>query len=174
MQIRAKRSLIAAALAAAVAAPVLAQGWMMQGGQGPGMMQGMGPGMMQGGPGGWGRMMGMRGMMGDPAQHMSGRLAFIEAELGITDAQRTLWDAYADAVRDAAGSMSSMHERMIAMDTLPALPERLAFMEEMMSTHLAALQTVREEATALYEALSPEQKETADTVMGMGMGMGMM
>jgi hypothetical protein len=157
-----KRSVVAAALAAALAAPAMAQGWMMQDHRGPGMMQG---------DGGWGHMMGMgRMMMGDPGRHMGGRLAFIEAELGVTEAQRPLWDAYAKAVRGAAASMAALHGRMQGMQTAPSLPERLALMEEMMANRLAALQTVRGEATALYEALSPAQREVADSIMGMGMG----
>jgi hypothetical protein len=140
----------------------MAQGWMMQDHRGPGMKQGDGE---------WGPMMGMgRMMMGDSGRHMGGRLAFFEAELGITEAQRPLWDAYAKAARDAAASMATMHGRMQGMQTAPSLPERLALMEEMMANRLAALQTVRGEATALYEALSPAQREVADSIMGMGMG----
>ena len=55
----------------------------MMGGMGRGMMMGMG--MMN--P----AMMGM--MMGGPA--VQGRLAYMKAELGITDAQTAAWDGYA-------------------------------------------------------------------------------
>ncbi|MEE4121429.1 MAG: Spy/CpxP family protein refolding chaperone [Paracoccaceae bacterium] len=173
MTFRPTRPLLALTLAAALAAPALAQGWMMQGeGRGPGMMQGMGPGMMRGwSDGDRGPMGGMRGMMGDPGRFVAGRLAFIEAELGITKDQRPLWDAYAEAARDAAGSMAAMHERMGSMESTPSLPQRLALMEEMMAGRLSALQTVREEVEALYEALTPEQQGVADDIMGMGMGM---
>jgi hypothetical protein len=172
MNVRPAHRLIGIALAAALAAPALAQGWMMQGqGRGPGMTPGMGPGMMRGwSEDDWGS--GMRGMMRDPGRFVAGRLAFIEAELGLTEAQRPLWEAYAAAARDAARSMSAMHERMLALEGPPALPERLALMEEMMASRLSALRTVRDEATALYRALSPEQQEIADSVMAMGMGMG--
>lgn len=51
---------------------------------------GMGPGMMMG-P--------MMGMMCPGGAHTEGRLAFLKAELRITDAQETAWNAYADAVR---------------------------------------------------------------------------
>jgi hypothetical protein len=78
-------------------------------------------------------------------------------------------DAYAEAARDVAASMSAMRERMGSMESPPSLPERLALMEETMAGRLSALQTVRGEATALYEALSPEQQEIADSIMGMGM-----
>lgn len=170
MILRSALSITAIVLVAALAAPTLAQGWMMQGqARGPGMMRGMGPG----GVGGWsedGWGPDMRGMMRDPGSFVAGRLAFIEAELGVTEAQRPLWDAYAAAAREAARSMSEMHKRMLAVETPPALPKRLALMEEMMANRLSALQTVRDEATALYNALSPQQREIADSIMGMGMG----
>ena len=83
-------------------------GMMNQGMMGPGtcsMMGGMGQGMMMG----WGMMnpamMGM--MMGGPAAQ--GRLAYMKAELGITDAQTAAWDGYASAVNARVTSMQGMH-----------------------------------------------------------------
>ncbi len=172
MNVRPAHRLILIVLAAALAAPApaVAQGWMMQGqGRGPGMMQGMGPGMIRGwSEDDWGP--GMRGMMRDPGRFVAGRLAFIEAELGLAETQRPLREAYAAAARDAARSMSAVHERMLALESPPALPERLALMEEMMASRLSALRTVRDEATALYRTPSPEQRDIADSVMAMGMG----
>ena len=82
-------------------------GMMGDGGMGPGMMgYGMGPGMMgRNGmmtPG----MMGPGMMMGyGPA--MEGQLAYVKAELGITDAQKEAWDAYAKAIKSRATTMQS-------------------------------------------------------------------
>jgi hypothetical protein len=153
------------------ATTALAQG-MMQGQPG-GMMgggmghAGQGPGGMMGDRAGHGPMMGMGSMMGDPARHMEGRLAFIEAELNITDRQRPAWDDFVGAMRDAMGGMTEMHARMASMDAPPPLPERLALMEEAMASRLAALRDLRDEAATLYEQLSPEQRTTADGLMGM-------
>jgi hypothetical protein len=43
--------------------------------------------------------------------------------------------------------------------------------EQMMSSRLEAMKTLRAAAVPLYSALGPEQKQTADALM---MGMGMM
>src|SRR6516164_7300947 len=56
-----------------------------------GMMGQDGGGMM--GMMGRGGMMGMMGMAG----HVEGRIAFLKAELKITDAQTSAWNAFADA-----------------------------------------------------------------------------
>ena len=79
-------------------------GMLNQGMMGPGtcsMMGGMGQGMMMG----WGMMnpalMGM--MMGGPAAQ--GRLAYMKAELGITDAQTAAGESYASAVNARVTSM---------------------------------------------------------------------
>jgi hypothetical protein len=173
-----KATLLTAALAG-LAWPVAAQqqgqpGRMM--GQGsmmtePGMMHG--PGMMmqmpmmQGmGPGGMGPM------MGGPGQHIEGRIAFLKAELGITPEQEQVWSTYADALRASASSMQGMHDQMMSGGGMPAtLPERMQWHEQMMSSRLEALKTIQAAAVPLYNALKPEQKQTADTLM---MGMGMM
>jgi hypothetical protein len=134
----------------------------MQGGMmmGPGtmdmpMMQGMRPGMMMGGPG----------------QHIEGRLAFLRAELGITPEQEQVWSTYADALREAASSMQGMHDQMMSGGMPATLPERLERQEQMMTARLAALKKTKAAAVPLYNALGPEQKQTADALM---MGMGMM
>src|SRR5271166_2244488 len=73
----------------------LAQGMMSQGGMGPGMMSqgGMGPGMMSQG--------GMApAMCAAMARDVDGRLAYLKAELKITEAQEPLWKTYEAAARD--------------------------------------------------------------------------
>ncbi len=165
------RALLALPLAALLAAPAGAQGTGMMGG-GQGMMGGdqggpMGPGTMMGGRMGHGPMMGMRGMMGDPSERIEGRLAFLRAELGITAEQEDEWDAFAEAARASAAAMGGMHATMMSMQGPPPLPERLSMMEDMMTARLEALRGMREAVGPLYEALSPEQRETADSLMGM-------
>ena len=99
-------------------------GMMNQGMMGQGMMGGcpmmggMGQGMMMG----WGMMnpamMGM--MMGGPA--VQGRLAYVKAELGITDAETAAWDGYASAVNARVTTMQGMHADMMqAMQTGSAI-----------------------------------------------------
>ena len=84
-------------------------GMMGYGGMGPGMMYqgGMGPGMM--GQGGFGP-----GMCAAMASHVDGRLAYLKAELKITDAQQPLWKAYAAASRDNAQGMQARCTAMMS------------------------------------------------------------
>lgn len=135
-----------------------ASGWTMGPGMmGPGMM---GPGMMHGGTM-------MRGV--GPGRYIDGRIAFLEAELHITAAQRDRWKAFAEAMRDSAGSMQAMHDRMMGGASPETLPERLKWREEAMAARLESLKKMREAAGPLYEALSAGQKKAADTLLGMGM-----
>ena len=139
-------------------------------------MQGMSGNQM----GGAGGMMGMMRMMmgqdgmGMMAGYVEGRLAFLKTELKITDAQLPLWNGVADAIRANAKSMSEiMSGGMMGGSQTAALPEKLALHEKMMTAHLEGLRRLKTAVDPLYAALSPEQKKTADEVMG-SMGMGMM
>lgn len=152
---------LAAATAALLAVPAAAQQHMQGGMQGnPGMMHGQD---MQG------QMMGGQMMGGGPAKHIEGRLAFLKTELGITDAQMDAWEDYADAMRKSAGSMQQMHETMMSGDPPTSFPERMERHEQMMSARIETLRTLRDAAVPLYEALDDEQKQVADSIMGMGM-----
>lgn len=138
------------------------------GGHGPMMGRGMmGPGMMMPGMGSM--------MMGIPAQHIEGWIAFLRTELKITDAQTPLFNSFAEALRTATKSLQDWHEQMLSGERPDTWPERLTRHEQMMTAHLEALKKVKSAAIPLYNALSADQKQTADSLpMGMGMGMGMM
>ena len=139
---------------------------------------------MPGGPmGGAGEMpmmgmmrmiMGQDGMggMGMMSGHAEGRVAFLKAELKITDAQLPLWNAVADAIRANAKGMSEMTSGMMGRSQSTAtLPEKLALREKMMTAHLEALRKFKAALDPLYAALSDEQKKTADEVLIGPMGM---
>jgi hypothetical protein len=71
----------------------------------------MGPGSgtpMMGGP----ARMGVMGWMG-MADHVDGRLAFLKAELKITEAQTSQWNAFSDALRENARRMGGMSATMM-------------------------------------------------------------
>ena len=162
-----RTGLAAVALAALLAAaPASAQqstpdcwnGGMM----GQGMMGQGGQGMMgQGGQG----MMG-HGMMG-PARFVEGRIAFLEAELALTDDQRPLFESYAATMRDQAGAMQAMHDTMMDRATASTYPERLAWMQDAMAARLAGMEALSAAALPLYDALDERQKAVFDQLMGM-------
>ena len=171
---------IALALALGLFAPVTTSlaagnGWF------PGMGRMMGQGGMMGQQrGGWGR-----GMMGYDADDMldriDGRLAFMKAELKITENQKEAWDTFAEAVKSTAETRNDMMRS--AMDDMQSgaffdkpLPDRLILQETHMEARLEEIRTVKAAVEKLYAVLSEDQKEVADDIVlpTMGMGMGRM
>lgn len=132
---------------------------------------GMGMGMMMG------RMMGMD--MEDMSKHIEGRLAFLKTELKITEAQTAAWAKLADTLRNTAethGKMmqSHMQEMHDGSFLKKPLPDRLAFMETMMSARLEEIRSVKAAFEELYGTLADDQKKVADQIALPMMGMGMM
>lgn len=151
-----------------------AQGGMMGPGYGPGMMYGPGYGPGRGGPGmrgyyGPGMMGGCAGFGVDGeragATFVDGRIAFLKAELGITDAQKAAWDAYADALRRNLQGMQSMWQAMRTVFEASTPVERLDAHLGVMEGRLAALKEVKPALAGIYAVLSPEQKKKADEVI---------
>ena len=154
------------------------QGMQMQGA--PGTQQGGMPGMM----GDMGRMMEMmhRHMATQHAmrafEHIDGTLAFYRTELRVTDAQQSQWNAFADAVRSAAGTLKQAVTKALQESGPVPAPEQIERRMALLTAQLEAMRAVQAAARPLYAALSDEQKRSADTLMaehlrGMGGGMGM-
>ncbi|WP_170937195.1 MULTISPECIES: Spy/CpxP family protein refolding chaperone [Rhodomicrobium] len=170
---------------AMLAAAILAMG--LAAGAGSALTQQRGPGFMMGE--GWGRgmmgregHMGPRGMMGmggcpmmafdddgETATFAAGRIAFLKAELGITDAQKDVWDAYALALQANLDSMRGMHLTMQSVFEAKTPVERLDAQLAAMDGRVNALKQIRSPLAKLYEALGGEQRKKADDVLtGMG------
>jgi hypothetical protein len=118
-------------------------------------------------------MMGQQGGMGMgmPFEHVEGRIAFLKAELKITDAQAPQWNAFAETLRSNAMSHRAAHQRMTT-DAAPATwPERIAFQQKMLSTRLDGLKDMEAAVKPLYATLSDEQRKLADQLMSGPMGM---
>ena len=175
-----KRNSFAVGLAGAIAlaavtisSPASAQ-MDNRGGLGPGMMygQGFGPGMM--GPGYGPGMMGGCPMMGistdgQASTFAEGRVAFLKAELDITDSQKVVWDAYAETIKRNLQSMQGMWQAMKTVFEAKTPTDRLDAQIAAMETRLAALKEIKPALAKLYAALSAEQKKKADEVLtGMG------
>jgi hypothetical protein len=156
----------------------------MMGAGGPHGMMGngvTGPGMM--GSGGMGtRMMGWDGsaqaMCNAMTGHVEGRLAYLKAELKITGAQESVWNAYAAATRDNAKDMLAHCNAMMSQHgpSAASLPDRLDQHVQLMQAQLDAVRAMDKALKPLYAALSDSQKQTADQLFRspMGMMMGMM
>lgn len=179
-----RSAVVSLAIAAVIISTAVAQGQSAQQGTSPGwawgprgMMGGfMGPGMMAlGGMGSW--MMGGSGsaeaMCSVMGSHIEGRLAYVRAELKVTDAQESLWSAYAAAARDSAKTMVARCTTMMNKpDSQVSLPDRLDQNEQLMSAQLGAVRASNKALKPLYAALSDDQKKTADQLFWGPMGKG--
>lgn len=164
-----------------------------QSGQGGGMQpQGSGQGSMgQGGAMGQGGMSGQGGMaammdnmmrmmsgnmrMGtmpgtvtgwgtlDFTDRIEGRIAFIRAELHITDAQGQTWNAFADAVRSSRQHL--IEARQLLNQPYASSAERLERYERHLTERLDALKNARAAFSRLYAMLDDGQKRTADELV---------
>ena len=133
---------------------------------GGGMMgHGRGEGMMGGGC----PMMGMMGRNGDASTFAEGRIAFIKAELAITEAQKDVWEAYATALRKNLASMQQMRATMMGANRPTNPVERLDLHISTMESRFQALKEVKPALAALYATLNEDQKKGAESLLtGMG------
>ena len=143
---------------------------MGSGMMGPGMMEQMMPMMRQMMMGQQGGMSAM-GAMGLPFEHVEGRIAFLKAELGITDAQAPQWNAFADTLRSNAKAHQAMHEQMTKGGLPSAWPDRLAVQQKVLETRLDAMKVIEAAAKPLYAVLTDDQKKAADQLFASPMGM---
>ncbi len=183
--------LVAGAAMALASTPVLAQqddqpkpggmGGMMSSGGGMDQSQGGMMGQRQGGmmdqdgePNrcpmhGMGK--GMKHGMMHSVPMMEARLAYIKADLEITDAQSAVWDAYANAVRARHGAMESVHADMMTAKENGTVVDRMDARIKALETMADSLKALKPATEALYAALSEEQKKKADQLLGGGCGM---
>lgn len=156
---------------------MMGQGGMMGGGMGMMGSGMMGPGMMGGGMMGSGMMgQGMMGggMMGGGAMHgtarIEGRLAFVKAELAVTNAQEKVWGDFANAVRNEAKAMDALRKE--AADKPAATPvERIDQYERHLTARLDSTRKIKAALTPLYATLSDAQKKTLSELHPMLRGM---
>lgn len=146
MKASSKRTLgIAAALAVAIASASAVSAGAGDAQQGP-------RGGYMGGP----------GMMGDPGNWtaaIDNQLRALHKELGITQAQETAWQAYAAAARGRVAVMAAHHL---------AGPAGMSYQGHFahMQAGVQQMAAMSKAATQLYEALSPEQRTKADSLLG--------
>ncbi|MCW3473246.1 Spy/CpxP family protein refolding chaperone [Limobrevibacterium gyesilva] len=124
-------------------------------------------GMMRGG---MGQMMPMMRMMpGDmammPFDHIEGRIAFLKAELAITDAQLPQWNAFAQALRDGAKTTQEAMAKVLQAGMPATFPARADTMLQIMSARLDAIKATTAAGKALYGVLSDAQKSIADELL---------
>jgi hypothetical protein len=112
------------------------------------------------------------------ADHLEGRLAYLKAELKLTDSQMGAWNAFADAWRAAAQKAKQKCDAadMRADHSKPAVLNKLTMMENHMADHLEVVRAQKGAIESLFTNLSDEQKkianETLTGIMKVGKSMG--
>jgi len=132
-------------------------------GQGMGGMMMMMEKMMKG------QMGGMAGSpttpgAGDVTERIEGRIAFMKAELAITDKQIADWNALADSLRSGRQHLIEARKFLAADDKLSSA-ERLERYERHLSERLEAIKTARVAFAQLYPNLDSTQQRTADEIV---------
>lgn len=164
---------LALAIGAAVVSPAFAQAGAPAGrmkgmaGGGCPMMGMMGERLMGRGMMGQGKMQDKEMQMGAMAES---RLANLNTELKITDAQAGVWKGYADAIKTRADVMQGSRTSMMgAMDKGGAI-ERMDLRIKSMEAMIESMKVVKPATEKLYAALTAEQKIIADQLIGADCG----
>lgn len=99
----------------------------------------------------------------DFTDRIEGRIAFVRAELRITDAQAQTWDAFAQAVRSSRQHL--IEARQLVNEPYTSSAERLDRYERHLTERLEALKSARAAFNKLYTMLDDGQKRTADELV---------
>lgn len=111
--------------------------------------------------------------MMQPSSHIEGELAFLRAELKITDEQEKTWDAFAKAAHDADQSVNET-QAPTASGHPPTLLDMMDSRAKTLTARLEAIKKLKGAVEPLYADLSKEQKAAADQMIPMHLGMLMM
>ena len=101
------------------------------------------------------------------SRHIEGRIAYVKAELKITDAQAPLWNKVADTMRVNAKAMDSV---LAGAKRDPNAPEptavdRLELRSRMADVRAQGSQQLLAAFKPLYDSLSPDQRKAADELL---------
>ncbi|TAN57037.1 MAG: hypothetical protein EPN20_17705 [Magnetospirillum sp.] len=123
----------------------------------------------------------MAAMCGDMDARMAGRMAFAEAKLGLSDAQKAGFKTLAETMKAAGEPMRKACADQTAQAAATTLPARMEGMQKMMTARTEAMAKVLPAMTRFYNTLTPDQQKVADSMMmgghhggGMGGGRGPM
>jgi LTXXQ motif family protein len=121
------------------------------------------------------RMMG-QGMAGmGMIDRVEGRIAFLRAELKITEAQTNAWNSFADALRANAQKLAAVRPAMMpASGGQQTLTAGIDAQERWLVARLEGLRAIKAGFTPLYGALSEDQKKTASELLGPHLGLALM
>lgn len=100
----------------------------------------------------------------DVTERLEGRIAFLKAELQITDKQLPDWNLLAETLRSSRQHLLEAR-KLLVMDDKVSGPERIEHYERHLGERLEALKAARSAFNRLYGNLSSGQKQTADAIL---------
>jgi LTXXQ motif family protein len=100
----------------------------------------------------------------DVTDRIEGRIAFLKAELEITDKQMADWNVLADALRSSRQHLVEARKYLVPDDKANS-PDRMERYERHLTERLEAVKSARTSFARLYPTLSDSQKQTADTIL---------
>jgi hypothetical protein len=103
---------------------------------------------------------------GEFGRHLDGRIAFLKAELKITDAQAPQWEKVAAAMRDNARDMQQAAAQFRANRDQPQnAMQRLEARANFAALHATTTKRLADAFGPLYSSLSDSQKQSADELL---------
>lgn len=108
--------------------------------------------------------MGAASVTTDVTERIEGRIAFLKAELQITDKQMADWNAFADSLRSGRQHLVDAR-KLLVMDDNTNSADRIEHYERHLAERLEAVKSARTAFTKLYPTLNEAQKQTADTIL---------
>ena len=100
----------------------------------------------------------------DVTDRIEGRIAFLKAELEITDKQMADWNVLADALRSSRQHLVEARKHLVPDDKANS-PDRIERYERHLTERLEAVKSARTAFARLYPSLNDSQKQTADTIL---------
>jgi hypothetical protein len=100
------------------------------------------------------------------ADHIEGRIAYLKAELKITDGQATAWDGVAAAMRRGSEANRALREEMRGRGDKPMTAvEHLMLRDKASALRAENAKAFTTAFTTLYTQLSDDQKKAADQLL---------
>ncbi|WP_316185838.1 MULTISPECIES: Spy/CpxP family protein refolding chaperone [unclassified Bradyrhizobium] len=103
--------------------------------------------------------------------HVEGRIAFLRAELKITDAQMPAWNGFADAFRARAKTFGDLRTAMMSQAGSETVLDQLTAQEKSLSARLDATRAIKTALSDLVATFSDEQRKVADELLAPNLGM---
>jgi periplasmic protein CpxP/Spy len=94
-------------------------------------------------------------------RNVEDRIAYLHAQLKITPAQETQWNAFADVMRNNGATMGQLFEQRKAAGKLSAIDDMKQY-ADIAQAHADGMKKLVDAFDPLYSSFSPEQKKLAD------------